>query len=81
MPTIVLARDGETIHHIRGFDEFGGTDDFTTEDVAFVLANHNVLKFEVDRYARMLITMYAKFLIGRTSSDRKASRSDLNGGG
>jgi len=49
MPTIVLVRDGHTEHSLRGFDELGGTDDFTTDDMAFVLKNHGVLNFEVDR--------------------------------
>lgn len=49
MPTIVLIKDGKTEHAIHGFDEFGGTDDFTTSDVAYVLASHNVLNFETDR--------------------------------
>lgn len=50
MPTIVLIKDGRTDHAIHGFDEFGGTDDFTSEDVAFVLSQHGVLNFEIDRY-------------------------------
>jgi len=43
MPTIVLIKNGRTDHAIHGFDEFGGTDDFTTADVAYVLAAHGVL--------------------------------------
>ena len=31
------------------FDEFGGTDDFTSEDVAYVLSQYGVLNFETDR--------------------------------
>lgn len=49
MPTIVLIKDGHTDHAIHGFDEFGGTDDFTTQDVAYVLASHGVINFETDR--------------------------------
>ena len=49
MPTIVLIKDGRTDHSIHGFDEFGGTDDFTTDDVAYVLSRYGVLNFEVDR--------------------------------
>jgi thioredoxin-like negative regulator of GroEL len=49
MPTIVLIKDGKTDHAIHGFDEFGGTDDFSTDDVAYVLSRHGVLNFEVDR--------------------------------
>mmetsp|Transcript_854 Transcript_854/g.1460 ORF Transcript_854/g.1460 Transcript_854/m.1460 type:complete len:141 (-) Transcript_854:1352-1774(-) len=49
MPTIVLVKDGKTEHSIHGFDEFGGTDDFTTSDMAHVLASHKVLNYAEDR--------------------------------
>lgn len=49
MPTIVLIKDGRTDHAIHGFDEFGGTDDFTTDDVAYVLSTYKMLNFEIDR--------------------------------
>ncbi len=49
MPTMVLIKDGKTEHAIHGFDEFGGTDDFSTEDCAYVLATHGVLNYENDR--------------------------------
>ncbi len=49
MPTIVLINNGKTEHAIHGFDEFGGTDDFSTADMAYVLATHGVLNFEGDR--------------------------------
>jgi len=50
MPSIILIRGGKTDHTIRGFDEFGGTDDFATEDVEFVLASRGVLDFAaIDR--------------------------------
>ncbi len=50
MPTIVLVKNGRTEHSLRGFDELGGTDDFTTDDMAYVLSQHNLLFFENDRY-------------------------------
>lgn len=49
MPTIVLIKDGKTEHAIHGFDEFGGTDDFTTSDMAYILATHKLLNYETDR--------------------------------
>ena len=45
MPTIVLIKNGKTEHSIRGFDEFGGTDDFRTEDVAWALSQHGLLDY------------------------------------
>lgn len=44
IPTIVLIKDGKTEHAIHGFDEFGGTDDFRTEDMAYVLSNYGMIK-------------------------------------
>jgi hypothetical protein len=50
IPTIVLCKDGKTDHSIRGFDEFGGTDDFSTTDMAYVLSTYGMLNFdEADR--------------------------------
>lgn len=49
MPTIVLIKDGKTEHSLRGFDELGGTDDFSTDDMAYVLSTHGVLKYDGDR--------------------------------
>uniref|UniRef100_A0A7S0SSS6 Thioredoxin domain-containing protein n=1 Tax=Chromulina nebulosa TaxID=96789 RepID=A0A7S0SSS6_9STRA len=49
IPTIVLIINGKTSHSIIGFDEFGGTDDFTTDDVAYVLSTHKVLNYDGDR--------------------------------
>lgn len=39
LPTLMLVEKQNTFHSIIGFDEFGGTDDFTTEDVGHVLAH------------------------------------------
>jgi hypothetical protein len=49
MPTIVLIKDGKTDHSIHGFDEFGGTDDFSNKDMAYILATHGLLNYENDR--------------------------------
>ena len=46
LPTMVLIKDGKTEHAIHGFDEFGGTDDFTTDVAALVLAAHGMLNPE-----------------------------------
>ena len=42
MPTLVLVKDRKAFHHIRGFDEFGGSEDFSVNTLAFVLGNHGV---------------------------------------
>ena len=49
IPTMVIIINGKTNHSIRGFDEFGGIDEFTTSDMAHVLAGHEAIKYEGDR--------------------------------
>lgn len=49
MPTLLLIKDGETVRHIRGFDEFGGTDEFSDDMFAYVLASHGVLNYDGGR--------------------------------
>ena len=49
LPTLVLIRSGHTEHSIVGFDEMGGVDDFSTDDLAHVLAGHKMLFFSGDR--------------------------------
>ena len=49
IPTMVIIIDGKTNHSIRGFDEFGGVDEFSTADMAHVLAGHGAIKYEGDR--------------------------------
>ncbi|KRY35436.1 U3 small nucleolar RNA-associated protein 18 -like protein [Trichinella spiralis] len=43
IPTLALFLHGKAVFYIRGFDEFGGTDDFTTETVEAVLAERNLI--------------------------------------
>uniref|UniRef100_A0A7S2WHQ0 Thioredoxin domain-containing protein n=1 Tax=Eucampia antarctica TaxID=49252 RepID=A0A7S2WHQ0_9STRA len=40
MPTIVIIKDRKAVHHIRGFDELGGTDSFPTEVLEWVIGTH-----------------------------------------
>lgn len=40
MPTILIVRDRKAVHHIRGFDELGGSEDFSTEAFEWVLGAH-----------------------------------------
>jgi len=41
MPTILIIKERKAVHHIRGFDELGGTDDFSVEALEWVLGAHN----------------------------------------
>jgi len=40
MPTIVIIKDRKAMHHIRGFDELGGVEDFSTEALKWVIGMH-----------------------------------------
>ena len=40
MPTLVLVKNRKAFHHMRGFDELGGVDDFSTNMLAHVLGAH-----------------------------------------
>jgi hypothetical protein len=48
MPTLVLIQNQKVVHHIRGFDELGATEDFSTEALAYVLGRHGVLTLPDD---------------------------------
>ncbi|KAG5496360.1 hypothetical protein JKF63_02662 [Porcisia hertigi] len=43
LPTLMLVEKGKTFDSIIGFDQFGGTDDFTTETVSQVLAHYGMI--------------------------------------
>ena len=58
LPTITVIKDGKTDHSIVGFDEFGGTDDFSTTDMEYVLSTYGVINFDGDRYVYIYIYIY-----------------------
>ncbi len=43
MPTLVLIKDRQTVHQIRGFDELGGTENFDTDALALLLESHGII--------------------------------------
>jgi thiol-disulfide isomerase/thioredoxin len=48
MPTITLVVEGKVVHHLQGFDELGGTHEFSTQLLAWVLSQHKVLTYDGD---------------------------------
>ena len=48
MPTVVLVKDRRVVHHLHGFDELGGMDDFSIKTLAYVLSTHGVLNARDD---------------------------------
>mmetsp|Transcript_3996 Transcript_3996/g.4607 ORF Transcript_3996/g.4607 Transcript_3996/m.4607 type:complete len:256 (-) Transcript_3996:202-969(-) len=49
MPTIVIIKDRKAVHHLRGFDELGGSEDFSTEAFEWVLGAHQGVKIPEGR--------------------------------
>jgi hypothetical protein len=43
LPTIVLIKAGKTDYSIVGFDDLGGSDDFTTETLEAFLMSKDIL--------------------------------------
>ena len=43
LPTLVLVKQGRTEHSIVGFDELGGSDNFTTAQLEQLLLQYDVL--------------------------------------
>ncbi|KAF8285513.1 ATP binding protein-like protein [Trypanosoma cruzi cruzi] len=43
LPTLMLIENKKTFHSIIGFDEFGGTDDFSTHTVVKVLSHYGMV--------------------------------------
>lgn len=48
MPTMVLIADGVILGQIRGFDSFGGKDDFSTEILEWRLAQSKIIFYSGD---------------------------------
>jgi hypothetical protein len=40
MPTLVIIKDRKAVHHIRGFDELGGSEDFSTDVLEWIIGCH-----------------------------------------
>jgi len=43
MPTLVIVKDRKAVHHIRGFDELGGTEEFSIDALEWILGMHGAI--------------------------------------
>ncbi|EDV24653.1 Thioredoxin domain-containing protein 9 [Trichoplax sp. H2] len=50
LPTIVLIKDGKTVDRIIGFDELGGTDEFSNEMMEWRIARAEVINYSGNIY-------------------------------
>ncbi len=48
MPTLLIVKDRNAVHQIRGFDELGGSEAFSVNDLAYVLGGHGALNRKED---------------------------------
>lgn len=86
MPTMILTKDNFCADRIEGFDELGGRDDFTTEDLEKRIAKQQII--DIDEAAMMKAAAAAKKkqkgtksnptgkAIYASSSNRRADDSD-----
>jgi len=59
MPTILIVKNRKAAHHIRGFDELGGIEDFSTKALEYVLGLHGgIFKKDDDEIPEELLTGY-----------------------
>ena len=68
MPTICLVREGKTVDYIVGFDDLGGTDEFTTEQMEWRIARADVVNYDGD-----LMNMPGTAAANAASAAKKAS--------
>lgn len=71
MPTILIVLDRKATHHIRGFDELGGSEEFTVNELAFVLGGHGALTRQQEE----------EMAVPGTNSGRDGRRAGSGGGG
>jgi thiol-disulfide isomerase/thioredoxin len=63
LPTLVLIKNRKVIHHLHGFDELGGSEEFDTKTLAYVLGTHGVLNARDDEvpptktWTRLVVSM------------------------
>ena len=48
IPTLLISRDGKTVDFIKGFDDLGGHDEFSTEMLEWRIARADVLNYHGD---------------------------------
>ncbi|KAG7358258.1 thioredoxin [Nitzschia inconspicua] len=80
MPTLVLIKNRQAFHHIRGFDEFGGNEDFSSNVLAYVLGkNHGILDLRDDEEVSDEVLQYQginKMTIRKIKSAKKGYYDD-----
>jgi hypothetical protein len=55
MPTVVIVKNRQAVHHVRGFDEVGGTQDFSTEAFGYVLSVHGAVHAKDDEVPEAIV--------------------------
>jgi len=82
IPTMALVLDGKTTGYLRGFEEFGGNDDFSTEmlewrlGVAQVISYKGDLKTPPDQRKKGLLQGSSKIVKGKQNEARNRAVDD-----
>ncbi|XP_074275485.1 thioredoxin domain-containing protein 9 homolog [Silene latifolia] len=70
LPTLALIKNAKVENYVVGFDELGGKDDFSTEDLEEILGKYQVINFEGESSAK------ASKSKGPTRSVRQSKNAD-----
>ena len=82
IPTICLAKEGKTVDYVVGFDDLGGTDEFTTEMMEWRIARSNVINYSGDLLTppgqQGANSKIKNSIFGHSSSSKKTIRDGGN---
>ena len=82
MPTILIVKNRKAVHHIRGFDELGGIEEFSTRALEYVLAAHGgIFRKEDDEVPEELLGGGYKGVNGLKLRKEAPRRTTIRDGG
>jgi hypothetical protein len=68
MPTLLFVKDRKAQHQLRGFEELGGSEEFSVNELAYVLAGHGALtKRDDEDVTPKWLEEHAKGIVGVNS--------------
>jgi len=78
IPTMALILDGKTTGYLRGFEEFGGTDDFSTEMLEWRLGTAGIITYKGD--LKTPPDQRKGLQQGKTSKIERSNQNEARGG-
>jgi hypothetical protein len=77
MPTILLTKDNQTVDRVEGLDSLGGTEDFSTECMAWRLSLRGVIEYS-GSFDPLTMTAVKKKKAGVKSGPRTVRTGGIN---